>query len=305
MTTNWNAADSTARTGYCKVVDNTTTNNTEKNEKAKTLQEAVIDWNKIKNEILADNKREITYLPAIIEMDKMTEEEKAKVEKIIKGMLEKLNKKPVSQEEKEKAYKELENKESSMGIKYKDAVATMKEIKEKYTKNHPFAKFLTSFNLWDKNNNILKLFNPEKLEEPDKSRYYQAMAACIEIEEANKDLATTAGCDTKYPDEKPNLGDLANNQKVPTTKNNDPEHIEKKPPYSPKDNDPELIEKIPYYPKDNDPKNPSIIEIKPGFRINPGFAKTFPNGGENIDPGFTYKPNLEGLSPELINAKPV
>ncbi len=98
------------------------------------------------------------------------------------------------------ALEKLDQKKSSMGITYAEARKTMEEIEAKHKQNNnPILMMLA-----------MQKFDPTKLEEPDKSRYFQAMAACIEIENANPDLAMEAGRHTKYPNEKDNwLADVS------------------------------------------------------------------------------------------------
>ncbi len=92
-------------------------------------------------------------------------------------------------EKRDAALEKLDKKKSSMGITYAEARKTMEEIEAKHKQDtNPLLMFLK-----------MQKFDPSKLEEPDKSRYFQAMAACIEIENANQDLAMEAGRHTEYP----------------------------------------------------------------------------------------------------------
>jgi hypothetical protein len=120
------------------------------------------------------------------------------LEDLIKKLQEMLNKQKT-------ARAELDEKKSSMGIKYADARKTMEEIEEKYHAGVNIKDFLKTdvlkkdengkyiFNFWGN-------FNPYTIPEPDRSKYLQALAACIEIENENPELASNAGCHTKYPD---------------------------------------------------------------------------------------------------------
>ncbi len=109
------------------------------------------------------------------------------------GNLDELIKKLTELKEKrDAALEKLDKKKSSMGITYAEARKTMEEIEAKHKSNtNPLLMVLK-----------MQKFDPNKLEEPDKSRYFQAMAACIEIENANKDLAMEAGRHTEYPNKK-------------------------------------------------------------------------------------------------------
>lgn len=124
------------------------------------------------------------------------------------------------------ALEKLDKKKSSMGITYAEARKTMEEIEAKHKQDtNPLLMFLN-----------MKKFDPNKLEEPDKSRYFQAMAACIEIENANKDLAMEAGRHTTYPGGRDD-DFFAKTGTIGT--------------YKP--------EKLPYYPDQDDPEKSKIV----------------------------------------------
>lgn len=269
-------------------VGNYTSNSTQKpvtvadtiKVKTKDFAELLKELQTVQAQATGDNgKKEIIYLPSMISIDKMDEAKKARIMEYIENLIKELKGPNVNKEEKAKAYAELEEKVSSMGIKYKDAVATIKEIESKYTmKFDDFFKNNSNFQ------NVLKdffKFNPENLQEPDKSRYYQAKAACIEIEQANKELAAKAGCNTQYPSQSE---EMANKPIV-----YNPILIQR--PWS------TLPIKI---PSGGSPLFPE------GKDIDPGFAIKSENDGKNIDPGFEAKPNYPYMvSPDIARAIPV
>jgi hypothetical protein len=114
------------------------------------------------------------------------------LEDLIKKLQEILNKQ-------KNARAELDEKESSMGIKYADAKKVIEEIEAKYQKGA-----LIKYEDGKYSFNFGKAFDPFSLPEPDRARYLQALAACIEIENANPELAANAGCQTEYPEKSNN-----------------------------------------------------------------------------------------------------
>lgn len=100
---------------------------------------------------------------------------------------------PEEQKAQEVAKQELDSKVSSTGISYKDATSKMKEIKEKY-KNDPSCQsefksehreILTTY--------TYNAFDSNKLPEPSKTEYKEALAAKEEIENNNSELMKKAG----------------------------------------------------------------------------------------------------------------
>lgn len=111
-------------------------------------------------------------------------------------LLKKAGLKPASTEltEKQKAAREkLDEKQASTGVKYKDAKATLSELKEKY-KDSCRSKF-ESQQPKDIYIYIMpyEAFDPYKIPEPDKKAYFDALAAVNEIEESNSALLSQGG----------------------------------------------------------------------------------------------------------------
>lgn len=114
----------------------------------------------------------------------------------ISDMLKKLGLKPGGAEltEKQKAAREkLDEKQASTGVKYKDAKATLSQLQEKY-KDSCRSKFES-----DQPKDIqiyimpYEAFDPYKIPEPDKTAYFDALAAINEIEESNSALLAQGG----------------------------------------------------------------------------------------------------------------
>lgn len=111
-------------------------------------------------------------------------------------LLKKAGLKPAETEltEKQKAAREkLDEKQASTGVKYKDAKATLSELKEKY-KDSCISAF-ESQQPKDIQIYIMpyEAFDPYKIPEPDRTAYFDALAAVNEIEESNSALLSQAG----------------------------------------------------------------------------------------------------------------
>jgi len=93
--------------------------------------------------------------------------------------------------EQKKAQHAMEKKKSSTGMTYKKAKETVDAIRE----GHPEC----NEEIVDDNTNGImvyrtkKVFNPDKLPEPEKTQYKEAMASMYEIEQNNEDLQQQTG----------------------------------------------------------------------------------------------------------------
>lgn len=112
------------------------------------------------------------------------------------NLLEKAGLKPASTEltEKQKAAREkLDEKQASTGVKYKDAKATLSELKEKYKDS-----CISAFESQQPKDIYIYIkpyeaFDPYKIPQPDKKAYFDALAAVNEIEESNSALLSQGG----------------------------------------------------------------------------------------------------------------
>ena len=103
--------------------------------------------------------------------------------------------KPEEPTEKQKAAREkLDDKQASTGMKYKDAKSTLAQLREKY-KDTCTSEFESEQPKDGRQIYIMPYtaFDPYKIPEPDKSAYFEALAAVNEVEESNSALLAQAG----------------------------------------------------------------------------------------------------------------
>ena len=102
--------------------------------------------------------------------------------------------KPEEPTEKQKAARaKLDEKQSSTGVKYKDAKAVIAQLTEKYKdscRSEFESKQPTGILIY-----IMpyEAFDPYKIPEPDKTAYFDALAVITEIEQQNSALLQQAG----------------------------------------------------------------------------------------------------------------
>lgn len=147
--------------------------------------------------------------------------------------LNKFAKNAVVTEAQKAARNKLDEKNSSSGIKYKDAKNTLAEITEKY-KDNPDCR--SKFESEQPKNIAIYIlphedFDPYKLPEPDKTKYFEALDAAIEIEKQNSALVQKAGTgETQRP--KHSMSENAGNTILP---NPTPEEVKENRPIYYKD----------------------------------------------------------------------
>ena len=103
--------------------------------------------------------------------------------------------------EQKEARAEMNSKKSSIGISYADAKAKIAEILQKYSNcydevensNEAPSDEKGEVNLTYRKPTKTKVFNPDKLPEPAKTEYKEAMASMQEIENANPALSQKGG----------------------------------------------------------------------------------------------------------------
>ncbi len=105
-------------------------------------------------------------------------------------------------EEQALAREKLDAKISSAGVSYKDAKAEMERISEKYQNNK---NYQSEFIKTDNGFSIKWQLDPEKLPEPDKSAYFDAVANMQEIEHNNSALFHRTGLEKTIIPKKPEL----------------------------------------------------------------------------------------------------
>lgn len=98
-------------------------------------------------------------------------------------------------EKQKAARKQLDEKVSSTGMKYKDAQATISKLKEHYGKDK---KYQSTFESKQSDELLVyippyKAFDPYKIPEPAKSEYFEAIATMQEIEGSNSALLQQSG----------------------------------------------------------------------------------------------------------------
>ncbi len=110
-------------------------------------------------------------------------------------VLNKYAQKPELSEAQKAARNKLDEKTSSTGIKYKDAKNTLAEIVDKYKDNPDCKSMVESEQPKYIYSYIMphEVFDPYKLPEPDKTKYFEALEAAIEIENQNSALVQKAG----------------------------------------------------------------------------------------------------------------
>jgi len=106
---------------------------------------------------------------------------------------------PEQEAKKAEAKAKLDDKESSTGIKYKDAAKTIADIEAQYNSDEYFEEEVIDDKMKKLSEFIgnpikpRKHFAPDKLPEPARTQYKEAKAAKTEIEQNNRALAQQAG----------------------------------------------------------------------------------------------------------------
>ncbi len=91
----------------------------------------------------------------------------------------------------QEARAQLDDKVSSTGIKYSDAEKRIQKIRDKYKNDenvNPYDPTIKCYGHEQK-----RIFTPYQLPEPDRSQYYEALCAKLEIEMNNSELVEKAG----------------------------------------------------------------------------------------------------------------